>query len=163
MIDTRARKQLSVGVIASLLVTSAVLAFLFRVSTDDNPALGRVTYHWSWGRVSRITADADRDGRDDFIARVRSPFGGYSPHTSLPVEAWQSSQCDGRFDVHMLFDDSGYLSVVEWDSRHSGSYDHRYQGAQAAELLRSLKRGESCRSTPWPPPESSASDSGSRP
>lgn len=148
MMHARKRRILGAGAVGLLLAVAVSLAFLFRASTVDNPAIGVLTYQWRWGRVYRISADVNRDGRKDFTATVHSLFGSYSPHTAVPVEAWESSQCDGQFDVHIAFDETGQSSEVEWDSLHTGSYDRSYEGEQATEFLRSLKMDPRCRPNP---------------
>lgn len=89
--------------IAAGLTLIACLLYLFREEDKENPAIGRITYHYKWGRVSEILVDVDRDSRIDSRYIVLGGFGGPSPNDP-PVEGWESTKCDGTFDLHLVFD-----------------------------------------------------------
>lgn len=128
-------------VIAVLVVgLSAVLSirWLFRTESVDNPALGLISHHYRWGRMTEILVDANRNGTNDARLIVSSP-GSRLGDTGIEVsEGWESTQRDGRFDLHYWHDLSSGLLVVEHDSTGDGVLDKRIEGQAAEEFLRSI-------------------------
>jgi hypothetical protein len=124
-------------------VLGAALLYLFRWEREDNPALGRITRKYNWGKAHQLVVDADRDGRIDGRYVVAGSFGSFSPHDRV-VDGRESSRCDGTMDLHLLFDPLGRLATIEYDSDQDGKYDQFFRGSEAAEFLRSMPRPRGC-------------------
>lgn len=127
--------------LALILFLAAVLvavawAFLFRRSTHDNPVLGVITIEYRWGRPSFTLVDANRDGIPDARERLR-PSGEPSPHET-PAELWESTRCDGVYDLHAVFDPSGSLTLIEFDADRDGRYDTRFEAEAASSFWREI-------------------------
>ena len=137
------RGRLAVIILATLALAVAIYLSLFRHTTHDNPALGIVTIEYRWGKPEFILVDANRDGKPDARARIRLLDGKLSPH-DIPVEIWESTQCNGISDLHALFDSSGNLSLIEFDTDQDGQYDKKLVGVDAATFLRELPRPPNC-------------------
>lgn len=98
-----------------------VWAFLFRSSTYDNTALGLMTTKYRWGKPAFVLLDSNRDGKAD--AKVVFEYGApRSPHDPAE-EMWESTRCDGYYDLHALYEPAGNLSRVEFDDDRDGSYE----------------------------------------
>lgn len=122
-------------VLASLstaLVAAAVLlaSYLFRREVDDNPTLGLITTKYLWGKPVLVTADTNRDGTLDYRMRFPPLSRSLSPH-DVPLEDWQSTQCDGTYDVHRVYHPDGSVVLMEVDTNRDGAYDKRLTGEEA--------------------------------
>ena len=128
-------------VAAAVLLTAAL--YLFRSRVLDIPRLGVMTQNWEWGAAREVLLDVNRDGVVDFRGR----FHGWSTtfYTHQPwAEAWESSQCDGRFDVHEVAGPSGEVTLLEYDSDHDGILETVFRGKEAADFLLAMPRGPDC-------------------
>lgn len=135
--------RLAVFLLVAATAAVAAWAFLFRRSTHDNPALGLISVEYRWGRPRSILVDANRDGKPDARGRLRPVGRAPSPH-DLPAELWESTQCDGVFDLHAIFDPSGRLSLLEIDGDRDGRYERRLESAEALVFWRDLRRPPNC-------------------
>lgn len=112
--------------VAIALVVASFL-YLFRTRVQDNPDLGLITYRWKWGAAREVLADTNRDGAADFRGRFRGWSATFYTHQQW-AEAWESSQCDGRFDVHLIASSTGDLAVLEYDGDRDGRFETVLQG-----------------------------------
>jgi len=140
-------RRLIVPASVLLIVLLGALSFyLFRRVAIDNPALGMLTVQYYWGRPAVVQIDTDRDGTVDGRYSLSSETKRFSPHSRYK-EGWESSLCNGVFDLHLRFDPSGELETLEFDSDSDGGYDVILRGPEARRSLRTLQRPETCR--PW--------------
>lgn len=105
--------------------------YLFRSETDQNPELGTITIKYRWGCAEEIRVDANRDGRIDAVYLLDAPFGEYS-REHPPVESYESSRCDGVFDIHVTYVPERRVHV---DSDRDGLWDTTLRGKRAASFL----------------------------
>lgn len=118
----------------TLIVAVAVLLYLFRDETIDNPDLGVITYSYRWGSRTLIQADSNRDGRIDFLARIDS--------LEYPEEYWEDSDYDGHFDRHVVLEGTT-IQLVELDENADGTYERRLVGQEAARFYEQRAARES--------------------
>jgi hypothetical protein len=136
-------------VLAGLLLVilcGALSFYLFRRVAIDNPALGKLTIQYYWGRPASVEIDTDRDKTVDGRYILSSETKRFSPHSRYE-EGWESSRCNGVFDLHLRFDPSGELATLEYDSDSNGDHDVTVRGLEARQFLRTLQRPETCK--PW--------------
>lgn len=129
-----------------IVLLGALSLYLFRHAAIDNPALGMLTVKYHWGRPAVVQIDTDRDGTADGRYILLSETTRFSPHSRYK-EGWESSRCDGVFDLHLRFDPSGELETLEFDSDSDGGFDVFRRGAAARRFLVTLERPKACR--PW--------------
>lgn len=110
----------------SLLVFSAILAYLFRVQTEDNPSIGIIKISYRWGYPYRVTCDCNRDGRVDFISTVAAPFGPLATHTYSLIEYREDRDFDGYFEIraHLLPQEESFF---ELDGDGDGEYEEKVE------------------------------------
>lgn len=128
--------------LVAVLVVAAGL-FLFRSSTYNNPALGLMTTKYRWGKPAFLLVDVNRDGTPDAKA-VAWHGAPRSPHDA-PKELWESTRCDGYYDLHALFDRSGNLSIVEFDTDRDGAYEKTLSADEGRAYWSERERPLSCR------------------
>ena len=144
---TSTRIALLLGLLAALLAVTWVV--LFRHTTYDNPALGIVTTEYRWGKARFVLLDANRDGRTD--SRALYSRADYSSPHDVPSDLWESTQCNGRFDLHGVFSSTGVLLVVELDGDGDGEYDVRVAGERAQVAWEEARKRRSCFPCTTPP------------
>ena len=120
--------------------------YLFRTATQDNPAIGRVTYQWKWGMAREIRVDSTGDGLTDFRGLFPGRSMTFHTHQSW-AEAWESSKCDGNFDIHLTADSGGNLSAVEFDSDRDGVFETIVRDQEAEQFLKEIPRAPACKAT----------------
>lgn len=124
---------MTISLLAFAIVVVAGYLYLFRTLSDDNPALGTITYQYRWGRPSEIRGDTNRDGKTDFRALV-SPEGSFSPHTPIAREFWEDRDFDEVFELHAFLDEDGRIAQLEVDEDGDGKYD-RTLGSDEARAM----------------------------
>lgn len=128
---------------ASLLVLLSIYFYLFRhIHRDINPHFGNITYDFEWGKVRRVRVDFNRDGVDDFIGEYDPPIRDPSDHDPFK-RRWESSKCDGMFDLYIGYSPEGDIVLVRFDSDEDGQFDIEKSGKSGEALLHEAVR-ESC-------------------
>jgi len=139
------RTSASLGVGLGLLVIGVVAAsaYLFRTETEDNEALGVLSYRYRWGRPFEIRLDSNRDRATDMRALVEEGETSFSSHGKIR-EFWEDRDFDGSFELHALVDNSSYRAVIrrlDVDDDADGVYDRTIVGAEAAVAYSSIVGG----------------------
>ncbi len=99
-------KRKTIIVLCAVLLVSALAWAGFRTTRfeSESTPYGRVTLHRSFGRITTVTVDGDRDGEDDWMARYvwsRAPWshGGLvtgAVAIKTPDEVWELIDEDKR-------------------------------------------------------------------
>ena len=115
---------LALGVVATALAGYA----MFRTSSIDNRALGVINFHREWGRITKVSVDANRDGRIDgeYVYTWNRPYIGN--HGNDPATYREDRNHDGRWDtwrdmsttVLAVDIDGDEMPDVELDATQSG-------------------------------------------
>ncbi|MCP4667473.1 MAG: hypothetical protein GY849_14020 [Deltaproteobacteria bacterium] len=126
---------IKVIVLVGLIAVGATFFYLFRVRVVDIPAVGRATLGYRWGKAHELSIDVNRDGRIDARYLIAGRFGQYSPHDPA-IESWESSRCDGTFDIHIVHAESGKLERIERDLDRNGKYEIMLYDEDAVEFRR---------------------------
>lgn len=131
-------------VLLAILGVAVVFLFLylFRVESSNNPSLGNIKVTYRWGRPRVLSIDTNRDGQVDgrYVLAPRTVV--VTPHSQW-VEAWESSTCDGSFDLH-FYKNAESVLVLETDFDGDGEFRAEGQGEEVEEYLVSLSRPENC-------------------
>ena len=92
------KSKVVAGLIGTLIVVAAGF-YLFRMSTVDNSALGLISHQHSWGRVTRVSVDSNRDGRIDgeYIYSWQNPYSG--THGNDAMRYREDRNHDGLWDT----------------------------------------------------------------
>ncbi len=141
---TLKRRVLALAVV-SVFVTVGSGAYLFRHQQVDHPDLGKVTLKWRWGSAAEMAVDCNSDGLVDsriLYYRWATDFRTHEPFD----EAWESSQCDGRFDRHSSLVNGQW--ILEYDSDGDRVLDRRLEGPEAEKYLQEHPRPRGCK---WGP------------
>ncbi|MCP4545861.1 MAG: hypothetical protein GY835_05265 [bacterium] len=135
------RRQHAIRVITwvGFIAVAAIFFYLFRVRIVDIPEVGMATLGYRWGIAHELSIDANRDGRIDARYLIAGRFGQYSPHDPA-IESWESSKCDGTFDIHIVHAESGKPERVERDVDRDGKYEIILYDADATEFRRLYPR-----------------------
>ncbi len=104
------------------LVLVATFAVFCSGPRIEDPRLGSITLEKRWGNVQAIEIDFNRDGSVDFRAEYPPSAGDVSHHDPF-AEHWQSSRCDGFFDVHVRYTPAGEVDLIERDTDRDGHYE----------------------------------------
>ena len=120
---------------AGLIAVSATFFYLFRVRVVDIPEIGSATLRYRWGIARDLLLDLNRDGRIDARYIVAGRFGQFSPHDPA-IESWESSRCDGTFDIHIVHAEGGRIERIERDVDRNGKYETILYNADAVEFRR---------------------------
>lgn len=143
------RESVTKVVLTGLVVVGAVLGlYLFRVRSWDNPMLGEMTVRYQWGQARVLSVDTNRDDLIDARYLLAPETGVVNPLGSW-VEGWESSSCDGSFDLH-IYENSDSMLVIETDFDGDGEFRIEGRGQEAGEFLASLSRPEECRGASVP-------------
>lgn len=127
----------AVGILILFAAVASTTSFLFRKVTVDNTNLGLISYRYHWGRLHEIAVDANRDGAWDAISRIESGDNKAQSTDFQVLEGWESTELDGRYDVHYWRDKASGKLVLEYDSNNDGVYDSRLHGGAATAFLKS--------------------------
>ncbi|MCP4603648.1 MAG: hypothetical protein GY847_24550 [Proteobacteria bacterium] len=138
-IGMRIFRRIHIVIAIGLALVGASYLYLFRQKSVDNSALGTITYKFKWGMAREILVDTNRDGINDARGIIAGSFGEFWTHDP-PLEHWESSQCDGYFDIHVVYEPPGNFRLLERDRDRDGKYEIILYGAQAQAFLRSLSR-----------------------
>lgn len=130
---------------ATLVVAGGGCLYLFRQEIEDDPYLGMITHKYRWGMPRELFLDTNRDGKTDSRCRVAGDFGSFSTQDDSLLECWESRQCDGRFDLHYVWNQNGELQRLERDVDRDGEYDTVLFQPEAIEFLKQLKRQPGCK------------------
>lgn len=128
-------------VISTLLLAgfaSAGTWWLFRAQVIDNPALGRIVYHYRWGCLAYVTIDTNRDGTDDARYSIVKSQGGRSSTSITLSEGWESTRRNGEFDLHFWIEGGNGVLHLERDLNGDGKFDLSLKGGAAEAELASI-------------------------
>lgn len=107
--------------------------YLSREYVINNPDLGILVYHYSWGEITRIECDVNRDGRIDAEYEVNFPRGGVLSTNFEIISGWESSRLDGCQDLRLEYSDLGLRILVDDDC--DGVFERELANDDAEELL----------------------------
>lgn len=99
-------KRIIVVIVLLGTVTSAMAAawYLFRTTTDDNPALGIIRQHRFFGRVTRVSIDVNRDGtvNGEVLYHWSRPCEGLTVGPGYEYEYREDRNLDGAWDTWLV-------------------------------------------------------------
>lgn len=146
------RRIILAAAAASLLVVLSIYLYLFRqIRRDTNPRFGDITYDFEWGKIHRVRVDFDRDGVVDFIGEYDPSLRDPSDHDPF-ARRWESSKCNGQFDLFVEYNSEGDIVVVRFDSDGDCQFDIEKFGQSGEALLHEAVKG-SCAT--WYPSQGS--------
>ena len=131
-------KGLRVWSVALIVVgVSASLAWLlFGWSSQDNENLGLIRHHRSFGRVTKLTVDVDRNGTPDgeYLFSWSDPWiGNVNGPCSHEKEFREDRDRNGRWDTTFIRTD-GCSGIWKADTNSDGEYDWEETADQAESL-----------------------------
>ena len=142
------RKSLQFLILGLLVLTIAVLAYLFRIAPIHSENGSTYAYRFRWGKLYSLEIDVGNDGSVDARYLVSTDIGFHFRYS----EGWESTSCDGFMDLHWIQPQSEI--EIDFDEDRDGNPDLRLRGAAAEHFLKELERDEDCilPSPPTPPP-----------
>ncbi|MCP4545325.1 MAG: hypothetical protein GY835_02525 [bacterium] len=136
------KRRIALGAAIGAILLLAAFAYLFRQIESVDPHLGRITYRMKWGQVREVLIDFDGDEITDL--RGVYPRSGGEVSAGDPFEEhWESSRCNGDFDIHATYYPGGELGSIEYDSNQDGEYDI-ILGASEGMALLNMVREDGC-------------------
>jgi len=114
----------------------------FRVVTEDNPALGLISYDFRFCSVHRITCDVNRDGVVDAEAAIASGVRVVPTTEFTILEGREALDLDGIFNLRYHYEGPDRVLVLELDFDKDGKFEERLSGAAAEERFRNLRGSE---------------------
>lgn len=112
----------------------------FRVVTEDNLALGLISYHFSFCSVERITCDVNRDGVVDAEVAIENGVRVVPTTEFTVLEGREALDLDGIFNLRYHYEGPDRMLVLELDSDKDGKFEERLSGAAAEDRFRNLRR-----------------------
>ncbi|MCP4667472.1 MAG: hypothetical protein GY849_14015, partial [Deltaproteobacteria bacterium] len=123
-----------------VILSLVTLAYLFRQIESTDPRLGRITYKMKWGQVREVLVDFNGDDITDLRGIYPRSAGEVS--AGDPFEQhWESSRCNGEFDIHVTYYPGGGLDHIEYDSNQDGEYDTLSKNSEGEALLSRIREG----------------------
>lgn len=130
---------ISTSIAVAGLLTFGCLTWFREIVIDSSGE--RAVLKRNWGGMT-LVVDHGPDGQSDY----RAKYDGWSLPSpdDPPRESWHATQCDGSFDLHLVFDLSGQLERVEQDLDSDGTLETVFEGRQAALRLGELRGTRPC-------------------
>lgn len=128
------------GALALSFLTISVYFFLFKETDIVSDDLGNITYMRKWGWIQEVNIDINQDGLIDVRGVYPMSIKTVSHHDSFR-DHWESSECNGEFDIHVLYDSDGKVAKVEYDSDGNGRFDEVKVGLDGREMLSRIREG----------------------
>ena len=138
-------KKLLLALIISLATLAIVTTiwWLFGWKTEDNPALGEISYYRFFGRVTSLYVDSDRDGQYEAL----SLFHWTTPHIgpqSQPYEIREDRNQDGNWDTWIIRIESpsngNPVSEFRVDLDGDGKSDWKFRSSDSMSAYDEIKK-----------------------
>ncbi len=125
------------------LVAIASFSWLFRTERVDNEAIGLVSFHFRWGRLTTVSVDTNRDGLiDGKMAVVSHDNQIGSKNFDDCTEGWESYRLNGYFDIHYWKDETSGVFFLELDLDGDRNFDSHFEGDDAENQLQRIHQHE---------------------
>ena len=136
------KRSIKAILVVIFLAVIVLVCWSFRWSKVDNPALGVIRGYHTFGRITRMTIDSNRDGRinGEILFSWDEPYEGGSGIAPFSMSR-EDRDFDGRWDTWFEPIDATNLTRISADTNGDGNPDwHRdCKSTETEQVINELK------------------------